>query len=217
MTVSKKILKTGPGTPIVFLHGFLGRSEDWLATCSFLPPCPCIGIDLPGHGNSSFEPDFDIDIPEFHLVGYSLGGRIAYQKFARKAKSLTLVSVHPGLKTVEEKKLRLKQDKKWADLLLQLPIDEFLLHWYDQSIFKPFKPDFSMRRVQNVQNLRKALLHFSLAHQSFFEIDEGIVGERDVKFRALYSHPIVIPNAGHMVHLENPKALATIIKERVGL
>lgn len=215
--LGRKILKKGPGPSILFLHGFLGRSEDWLAISSYLPPCTCIGFDLPGHGMSPFELDFDIDVSNCHVVGYSLGGRIALQHFYKKALSLTLLSVHPGLKTEEEKKIRLESDAKWAKLLLTVPIDEFLSAWYDQPIFKPFKPDFSLRREQNVQGLASCLMHFSLAKQKLFEIDNVLVGERDVKFRALYKNPVVIPDSGHMIHFENPKAVAEIIKQRVGL
>lgn len=214
--LERKIIKKGPGVPIVFLHGFLGRSEDWLPLSSFLPPCQCIGFDLPGHGNSPFQKTFEIDLPQFHLVGYSLGGRLSL-RFAKRALSLTLISTHPGLRREAEKKARLESDRKWVKLLFELPIDEFLTRWYDQSIFKPFKPDFSMRREQNLSGLAAALLTFSLAKQKHQTIDGVIVGERDLKFRALYKKPIVIPNAGHMVHLENPKAVAEIIQKRVGL
>lgn len=213
--IKKKILKEGVGIPIVFLHGFLGRSEDWVPLCSYLPPCPCIGFDLPGHGDSPFDPEFLIDIPEFYLVGYSLGGRIALQKFRHRALELILLSVHPGLKTQEEKIARLKNDQMWADLLLQLPIDEFLKRWYDQSIFKPYKPDFQTRKNQNIDGLAKALMHYSLAKQERFEIDAVLVGERDEKFHSLYQNPIIVPEAGHMIHLENPKAVAEIITKRL--
>lgn len=215
--LASKILKQGSGAPIVFLHGFLGSSEDWLPVCSFLPRCHCIGFDLPGHGDSPFEPDFSIDFPKFHLVGYSLGGRIALQRFRHQALSLTLLSVHPGQKTEEEKRARLKSDAKWAKLLLNVPIDEFLSRWYDQPIFKPYKPDFATRLEQNIEGLAKALMHYSLAKQEHFGIDGVLVGEHDAKFRALFENPIVIPNAGHMIHLENPKAVAEIIQMRVGI
>lgn len=213
--LASKILNTGSGTPIVFLHGFLGTAVDWEPVCSFLPACPCIGFDLPGHGNSPFVEDFTIAVPLFHLVGYSLGGRLALAyaaKHPEQIASLTLMSVHPGLKTEEEKQARLASDQEWAQLLFQLPIDEFLLKWYDHPLFKPFKPDLSMRKQQNIPHLAAALVYYSLAKQPRYEIDGVLIGERDVKFRALYKQPILIPNAGHMVHLENPKAIAQIIK-----
>ncbi len=215
--LARKILKTGPGIPLVFLHGFLGKSEDWEAVTSFLPPCECIAFDLPGHGNSPFLPDFDIDIPRFHLIGYSMGGRIALQFFAKKAETLTLLSVHPGLQTEEERKKRLENDQFWADLLLEVPIDEFLLRWYDQSIFIPFKPNLTMRKQQNIHDLRSALLQYSLAKQPRYEIEKVLIGEKDEKFKALYKEPTLIPNAGHMLHLENPQAVAEIIQKRISL
>lgn len=214
--LAKKILKKGPGIPIVFLHGFLGRSEDFSKVCSYLPPCQCIGYDLPGHGDSPFIEDFTIDLPEFHLVGYSMGGRIALQK-QFPSLTLTLLSTHPGLKTDEEKKARLAADQKWADLLLNIPIDEFLKRWYDQAIFKSFKPDLEARKKQDLKSLARAVMCFSLAHQKRVNLDAVLVGEYDLKFQALFQNPIIIPNASHQVHLENPKAVAEIIKEKIGI
>lgn len=210
-------LKKGSGIPLVFLHGFLGSPQDFIPLCSYLPECTCIALNLPGHNHTPFDPEFVIDLPRFHLIGYSLGGRIALQQFRHRAESLTLISTHPGLKTEEEKEKRLKTDAMWADRLLKLPIDEFLDRWYDQSVFKPFRPDLSMRRLHNVQDLARALMHYSLAKQKHFEIDHGIVGERDEKFCALYENPTIIPDAGHMVHLENPKALAQTLCKRLKL
>ena len=209
--VHQTTLKTGPGIPLVFLHGFLGTAADWEPVCSYLPPCPCIGLTLPGHGGTPFTEEFHIDIPRFHLIGYSMGGRIAMayaKKHPEQIASLTVLSAHPGLKNEEERKLRWESDQGWAKLLLKLPIDDFLLQWYDQSIFKPFRPDLSMRREQNIPGLAAALLHYSLAKQPVYEMDGPLVGERDMKFRALYKNPILVPNAGHMVHLENPEFVA---------
>ena len=105
----------------------------------------------------------------------------------------------------------------WATLLLQLPLDEFLRRWYDQSVFNQFKPDFKLRREHNIQEVAKALMHFNLAHQNHYEIDEVLVGIHDQKFCDLFSNPIVILHAAHMVHLENPQAVAEIIKKRAGI
>jgi len=209
---------TFTGTPIIFLHGFLGTAVDWELVCSYLPDYYCIGFDLPGHGDTPFTENFTIDIPYFHLVGYSMGGRIALsyaKKHPEKIASLTLLSTHPGLKSAEEKKQRLQSDAAWADLLLKLPIDEFLLRWYDQSIFKPFVPDLSLRKKQDKVELAKALMHYSLAKQPYYDIDGILVGEKDVKFRSLYKNPIIIPKASHMIHLENPACVANIIRERI--
>jgi 2-succinyl-6-hydroxy-2,4-cyclohexadiene-1-carboxylate synthase len=215
--LASTILKKGSGLPLVFLHGFLGTAHDWDPVCSYLPPCHCIGFDLPGHGRSPFVENFEIPIPRFHLVGYSMGGRLALMIPAEKVASLTLISTHPGLMTEEEKQKRLQSDAEWSKLLFELPIDEFLSRWYHQSLFKSFKPDLSMRRKQNIPALSAAMMHYSLAKQTRHEIDGVLVGERDEKFRALFKNPLLIPNAGHAVHLENPKAVAEILKTRITL
>jgi len=211
--------------PIVFLHGFLGTGQDWTGVCSFLTDFTCIAVDLPGHGQAPFRESFelDVDFERFVLVGYSMGGRLAMEyaaKHPERVSSLILISAHPGLLSEDEKQKRLASDAEWAQLLLELPIDEFLSRWYDQPLFHPFKPDLSamsMRRRQNPESLAKALLCFSLGKQPRYDTKDALilVGERDEKFRKLYPYANLIAGAGHMAHLENPRAVAVAIKKRM--
>lgn len=204
--------------PIVFLHGFLGSKSDWEPVMSYLKGWQCIGIDLPGHNKAPFSENIEIPYPYFHLVGYSMGGRLAVQyreKHPEKIASLTLLSTHPGLNTVEEKKIRKESDQKWAKLLLELPIDDFLSRWYDQPLFKPFKPDFTMRKNHNVDELVKAFCHFSLSNQKRYDLKDVLVGSRDHKFLSLYERAVIIENSGHAIHLENPEDVAKEIYKRI--
>jgi 2-succinyl-6-hydroxy-2,4-cyclohexadiene-1-carboxylate synthase len=205
---SHTLLKPGAGDPIVFLHGFLGSPFDWLPVTSLLSN-PCLGLYLPGHGADTLH----IDLPRFHLVGYSLGARLALT--IPNALSYTLLSVHPGLKTQEEKDLRLQSDLAWAKVLRTMPIDAFLQRWYNQPIFCNFVPDLSMRRQHDPHALADTLIRYSLAHQEYRPLHDVLVGEHDKKFRALHDNPIVIPNAGHMVHLQNPEAVAREIQRNL--
>lgn len=209
-------------TPIVFLHGFLGQPSDWEPVISYLPPHLSIPIELPGHGITPFTENFRLNLsfPKFHLVGYSMGGRLALQyarKFPEKIASLTILSAHPGLHTPQEKKIRLQEDAKWAEKLLRLPIDDFLSQWYDQPLFQSFKPDFSMRRNHNSKALAATLLHYSLGTQDFYQPKKALylVGEKDEKYRSIYKRADLIPSSGHIVHLENPKAVAKAIEQRI--
>jgi 2-succinyl-6-hydroxy-2,4-cyclohexadiene-1-carboxylate synthase len=222
MTCKTILLKKGPGIPLVFLHGFLGNSADWESVCSYLPPCHCIGVDLPGHGSSPFSPTFEFDppAPKFHLIGYSMGGRLAMQyalRFPERIAQLIIASAHPGLLSVVEKEKRKESDAEWARLLLELPIDEFLRRWYDQPLFKNYKPDFSMRRKQNIPDLAEALVHFSLANQLILHVKNAIhiVGEKDTKFRALNPEAIIVLESGHVIHLEKPESFAQLIAEKI--
>lgn len=160
-------------------------------------------------------------MPPFHLVGYSLGGRLALQ-FAQEhpVLSLTLISTHLGLKNEAERQERKQKEDLWAHKIESLPIDQFLEEWYDQPLFLTLKQKLTnivaMRHTQNKQELLKAFNAFRLSKQPCYPLPPNtklIVGEFDDAYRALYaSHPhIVVPQAGHAPHLENPTALAKVL------
>jgi 2-succinyl-6-hydroxy-2,4-cyclohexadiene-1-carboxylate synthase len=149
-----------------------------------------------------------------------MGGRLAMQYAARspeKIASLFLISAHRGLSSLEAKKEKLASDIRWAKRLLQLPIDEFLKQWYDQPLFRTFKPDFSVRRIQNKRALAASLIHYSLGKQELLHPTNSfsVVGEFDEKFRALYPDAAIIEGASHAVHLENPKDVARILHDQL--
>lgn len=200
--------------PIIFLHGFLGAPSDWNEVIQHLPSYTCFTPSLPGHGNTPFSPSLELpNLPRFHLVGYSMGGRIALQyaeEFPDKIASLTLASCHFGLATEEEKQKRWHIDQIWANKLKTLPLSQFLLEWYEQPLFSGFMPDLTQRLCHDPHELAKALLHYSLSLQKKIENTQAhvLVGERDLRYRALFPNGFIIPKAAHMVHLENPSAFA---------
>jgi pimeloyl-ACP methyl ester carboxylesterase len=80
----------GQGTPLIFLHGFLGSSQNWQRIIQPLQAeYRCLALDLLGFGDSS-KPQLQytiwhqveflqqfiaaLDLPEFHLIGHSYGG-----------------------------------------------------------------------------------------------------------------------------------------------
>jgi 2-succinyl-6-hydroxy-2,4-cyclohexadiene-1-carboxylate synthase len=209
----------------LFLHGFLGGKEDWSEVIQHLP-FSCHPFDLPGHGQTPFTPDFisyfdavSKQYAPFHLVGYSMGGRLALQ-FAKNfpVASLTLISTHLGLKTAEERKQRLEHDRKLAKEILELPIDEFLTRWYDQPLFKSLmgKVDIkAMRQRQNREGISKAIEAYSLGHQDDYSDSlppntHLLAGELDEAYR---HRGTLIPDAGHAIHLEQPLAVAEFLKK----
>ena len=212
-------LNQGEGVPIVFLHGFLGSGRDWEEVCLELKDRHCICVDLPGHGKSPFTENFDEELckvaPFFHLVGYSMGGRLGMgfaERYPERVASISVIGAHFGL-PLDERADRLKSDEKWAQMLVEKPIDEFLKQWYDQPIFKTIDRDrmYILRQKQNGPELAKALLFYSLGRQKIYDPKaQLLVGEWDLKFRHLYKEksPIIIPNAGHAAHLEQPKIVA---------
>jgi len=206
--------------PTVFLHGFLGSPLDWDPLLSYLPNIPCITPELPGHGTTPFTPNLKLpNLPKMHLVGYSMGGRIAMHYASihpEKIASLTILSAHFGIQDPKEKKERLERDALLAKKML-LSFDDFLESWYDQPIFAGFKPDMRHRREHNPKEVAKAFLHYSLGKQPLFDQTKAVfvVGEKDIKYRKLYPDAHVIEQAGHMVHLERPEQIAAIIKRQI--
>ncbi|WP_354623582.1 2-succinyl-6-hydroxy-2,4-cyclohexadiene-1-carboxylate synthase [Psychromonas sp. MME2] len=177
---------------LVFLHGFLGNSDDWNETITQLKErFYCICIDLPGHGhsiatNAPIENGFahchrlikkclqELQVTTFTLVGYSLGGRIALD-YARTQKDanlqrLILESSHIGLHSEAEKKVRYQHDKSWAKRFATQHIEQSLYEWYEQSLFDNLSPqqkdDIINKRSQNYGVcLAGMLLSTSLAKQ----------------------------------------------------
>ncbi|KAK1315767.1 hypothetical protein QJS10_CPA05g02086 [Acorus calamus] len=108
---------------IIFLHGYLGTSEDWIPIMKALSvTARCISIDLPGHGGSRIQQHVDkgaekeisisielianmlhkliteISSERVVLVGYSMGARIALYMALRYTKKFYLTKALMVLK-----------------------------------------------------------------------------------------------------------------------
>jgi 2-succinyl-6-hydroxy-2,4-cyclohexadiene-1-carboxylate synthase len=157
-----------------------------------------------------------------------MGGRRLLQ--AARAPAI-LLSTHPGLATQQEKAARLQSDTVLAQRLRTEPLDQFLETWYGQELFAPLREQKQLfqemllrRKNQDPFLLAQTLLRYSLAHDSrpdSFENYLFVYGGKDLKFGELYrtlpssAHVKKIEQAGHALHLENPIACATLIKEFV--
>lgn len=179
---------------LVFLHGFLGSSNDWSETINHLKDdYHCIAIDLPGHGASvtiagSLNDGFnhchrlikdmldDLKVTQYVLIGYSLGGRIALD-YARtqndpRLTALILESSHIGLADAQTKERRFMEDHCWAKTFATESILETLSEWYDQEIFSDLsdhkKEMFIEKRALNYGvPLANMLLATSLGKQEY--------------------------------------------------
>lgn len=222
----------------LFLHGFLGTKADFDPLFKFLPDSlKPVAIDLPGHGETPFNDDVVSFVKNAcdrlkirHLIGYSLGGRLALAlkaHFPSAFDKTIILSGHPGLSDEKERVERWKKDLYWIEKLKELPFQEFLHLWYQQPIFASLQKDqkqleaiIERRLKQNREGLIALLHNFSLAKTPLYPLHPQtlfVCGEEDLKFRALY-HTLppfvktkVLANAGHILPLENPKGCADAI------
>ncbi len=245
------------GTPLVLLHGFLGDCSDWsLLAEQLAADFYLIAIDLPGHGHSSNIPvaeenSFDVfsdllsatlqqlDVKDYALVGYSLGGRLAMYhalKSPEGVEKLIVESSHPGLES-EECAARLENDQSWASRFRTEPLSEVLTRWYHQTVFADLnsKVRESLMKSRLASNtdgnlLADALERYSLARQPSLWGGLGsascpityLHGDRDIKFQSI-AHKLLesgcvmnihsVSNSGHNIHREQPEIMAKVLRD----
>lgn len=259
MALFSKVQGKADKPALVFLHGFLGSSDDWADTIKHLKDnYYCICIDLPGHGLSteSLPPQQDgfaychqliknalnaLQVEQYSLIGYSLGGRVALD-YARtqadsKLQNLILESCHSGLTTEEDKKKRYQQDLNWAKRLASQNITQSLTQWYQQAVFS----DLNSAQKDAVIKLRSQndgvcvahmLMATSLCKQTdalpFLQSNNTsklpiyyAVGKKDRKFKELAEKLAELASikvsefngAGHNIHQQYPLQYAQFIKQ----
>jgi len=243
---------------LVFLHGFLGNSSDWNETINLLNnDFHCISIDLPGHGASvttasSLQDGFnhchglikdalsDLNVQQYSLIGYSLGGRIALD-YARtqnddRLKTLLLESSHTGLNDEQTKERRFMQDHSWAKKFATQSIIESLYEWYDQDIFSDLsdgkKEMIISKRADNYGvSLANMLLATSLGKQTdalpYLQQTELTVhycfGGKDKKFKNVsaqlnnlkHINVVEFEKAGHNIHQHDAQHFAQFILQNL--
>nr|WP_321271889.1 2-succinyl-6-hydroxy-2,4-cyclohexadiene-1-carboxylate synthase [uncultured Tolumonas sp.] len=236
---------------LVLVHGFLGSANDWSALIGQLPDYNCIAFDLPGHGDAceqrlSRMADFprwlnqqlqQRDISNYHLLGYSLGGRLALQFAATQPaglQSLLLENAHPGLSSEEERKARASADAHWARRFYREPLTEVLANWYQQPVFADVTLTertslITERSQNNAAQLAHMLCCCSLAKQADLQLWLKktslpvlyLCGEQDLKFQAigaqLVTHCASVTQkmlaGGHNLHRANPESMAAAIRQ----
>ena len=232
--------------PLLMLHGFMGDSSDWEPLANRLQEnFYCVTLDLPGHGEtkSDNESDYTIEktsesIVEFlkdqkienpYLLGYSMGGRMAfylltnYPKTFRKA---VIESSSPGLKTEQEKKERVQKDLLLSKRMQMHPMEQFLQDWYNLDLFSSidkksdtFLKMIALKSKNNIKQLTLSLKHSGTGvmpslWNSLDEIKADVLlitGSLDKKYSAIaqkicmkhpkFSHEI-IDDVSHNVHFE---------------
>jgi 2-succinyl-6-hydroxy-2,4-cyclohexadiene-1-carboxylate synthase len=146
----------GAGLPLLLLHGFMGRGSSWGGHArAFARHFRLVVVDLPGHGRSgspidaaraSVERTAD-DLATIlaregwtpaHVLGYSLGARIALRlaaAYPEALRSLVLESPSLGLASDAERRARRAADDARATRLERDGMTAFVDEWEREPVF----------------------------------------------------------------------------------
>jgi 2-succinyl-6-hydroxy-2,4-cyclohexadiene-1-carboxylate synthase len=173
-------------------------------------------------------------------LGYSMGGRmLLHLALARPAmvERLILIGATPGIEDDEERAARRVADERLADRIRRIGVERFVEEWLAQPMFTTLPHDeecLAARRNNTADGLAASLRSCGTGAQRplwdrLAELSMPVLlltGGRDTKFTAIAqrmagliganaSH-LLVPDAGHAAHLEQPHATARALREWLG-
>lgn len=246
---------SGAGTAVTFLHGFTQSGRGWAEVTGLLTGRRAVAPDIRGHGRTRLRPGsphtmdaclgdleaiWDAEgIERTHLVGYSMGGRLALHAAAARPGrllSLTTIGAHAGL-APELREGRRGGDEGLAARIEQRGVGEFVKYWSGLPLFKGLDrrgPSFraaldAERRRNTPAGLAASLRGMGAgAMEPVWDRLGGVTcpclfvaGAEDHGYahearRLAASVPNgraeIVPRAGHAVQLERPQAFVALLQ-----
>ncbi len=225
------------GPPLVLIHGAGGNAMHWPAELRRLPGGTVYALDLPGHGKSGGAGRTEVgayaevvcafadalDLPPFVLAGHSMGGAIAMEcalRYPNRLAGLILVGTGARLRVAPQILDGILADFAGAT--------ELLTAWTHGEATAPNLRRLYLRRLREVD---PQVLHGDFAACDAFDRRADVsritaptlilCGDADRMTPVKYSQYLheqiagsqltVIPDAGHMVMLEQPAAVAEAV------
>ncbi|MGM9988483.1 MAG: 2-succinyl-6-hydroxy-2,4-cyclohexadiene-1-carboxylate synthase [Bacillaceae bacterium] len=258
--VSYAYTKKGNGPFLLLLHGFTGSKETWEPYLDgFSSHFTVIAVDLIGHGETDAPPDrnrytmenvvrdlYELieleEAREVHLLGYSMGGRVAVSfaaTYPEMVKSLVLESCTAGIMEQEDRLLRQKSDNELATFIMANSIEAFVSRWESIPLFEPLQKRLTLfqrqtLRLQRLTNDKVGLANSLIgmgtgAQVSYWDKLSSfsfpvllLCGEEDEKFcRIMKKMKNLLVNANyqkisqasHVIHVEQCQIFGTIVEE----
>jgi len=246
---------TGEGAPVTLLHGFTQSGRSWREVMTRIhEPYRWIVPDLRGHGETRTAPDAPcsmdactadlvmlwdhLGVERTHLVGYSMGGRLALHIAARQPDrllSLLTIGAHAGLEESARQGRRLG-DEALADRIEKEGVEAFAKYWGGLPLFAglerrgpEFVAEIHAERLKNhaaglacslkgmgagvMEPVWEELAHVSVPCTFVAgQLDHGYVASaRRLAVTVPHGRVEVVPRAGHPAHQERPEAFARVL------
>jgi 2-succinyl-6-hydroxy-2,4-cyclohexadiene-1-carboxylate synthase len=246
---------SGEGSPVTLLHGFTQSGRSWRELISKMPDGrQWIVPDLRGHGETQIAHDTPcsmdgclsdlerlwdhLGIERTHLVGYSMGGRLALHVAVhrpRRVLSLLTIGAHAGLDE-DAREGRRRGDESLAERIEHDGIEAFVNYWGGLPLFAglerrgpAYVAQVHAERLQNhVAGLACSLrgmgagvmeplwdeLQSVTVPCTFVagQLDHGYVASARRLAAAVPNGRVeIVLRAGHAVHQERPDAFAHVL------
>lgn len=242
----------GEGFPLIILHGLLGAADNWRAMSKRLAAhCQVYTLDLRNHGASPHSPVMSYvamadDLREFfagekidhaHLLGHSMGGKVAMQFAAAKPEALAklvIVDIAPRAYEPTDRsllgalsELELNRCKSYGDaeqaLTAAIP-DQALRHFLVKNLARGADQSFRWRIglseiAAKYDEINHAIVAaspitnptcFIRAGRSNFIADEDIPAIGGMFTNA---HIVTIVDAGPCVHVDDADGFYRAVSE----
>jgi 3-oxoadipate enol-lactonase len=236
----------GEGPLVLFLHGIRGNRHNWSAQVdAFSARYRAAAWDARGYGDSDDYPGalqfdhFSGDVlrvmehfgaKQMHLVGLSMGGRIARNvalRFPERLRSLTLASTSPGFDAMPAEEVRrFVTERKGAPtpesvrrlLGSRAEPGAFEALWQsvcavrDEPYRKTLEASVAQDRGARIEDIRVPTLVVSGDEDSVYPPRLAQETARRIRGAEL----VMMPGAGHLVNLEQPQRFNTIVMDFIG-
>jgi len=247
---------------IIYLHGILGDSEEFDALISSLNEISeneeninkeklnHFRINLPTPKENELFISYIERLHSYisktiptttrpsHLVGFSLGGRLAfYLKYFYPESYENIFSISSQIISQEDQKKRSKLDNnRFLEIKTKTDLENWATEFFKLEIYGNFHQTESCRqkikkiRNQDLNRLELLFKTLSVANQPQLRTNNISWGDQlklfsgagDLKYKNLNSNyektikhatSFIVKNCAHAIHLENPKDLAKLIHQ----